>query len=473
MPRKPKAEKQVRGFVVDGKNVRVSFFPPRGRERSWQVYWSGLPTRKSTKAVTFEGALEAVQRMLLGDEFAASTIVLSDEEFDEIQRQHYDRMQAKPETVTGCFEAIEAFRTITGVSPIALATAADCARFQDDALKLPKNWRAPFKDELRRQQRTKTVSIGYISRQTVLKWSTALSAAFNRVNIHAGSKCVRHIVPEEKLIRKNPWDEFAWIEDKADVRVRQFAPAELMSLLDYLEGSFPDVTLAPLAAKVFLWSYARRREIAGLKWTELRLVDGEIHFDITGKWEVRKWFRIPTRLYEDLIALKVPDSSYVFAAYSDQVRMHHATSARPNRASKIRDDFVPKNFGEWLYHRISEWSQSQPDGTACLHAYRKTGLQFAVDGDVTNKRVAADARVNVGVMTTHYTNEQEKQLREKSNRTFDRIARGLPEEVLIRYGYTPQTVDPLQLALAEAVQKQDWLEARRISDLLCRRDQAG
>lgn len=42
MPRKPKAEKQVRGFVVDGKDVRVSFFPPKGRERSWQVYWTAF-----------------------------------------------------------------------------------------------------------------------------------------------------------------------------------------------------------------------------------------------------------------------------------------------------------------------------------------------------------------------------------------------------------------------------------------------
>ena len=248
-----------------------------------------------------------------------------------------------------------------------------------------------------------------------------------------------------------------------------------MSFIDFLEESFPKVTVATAAAKVFLWSYARRKEITSLKWSEVRIIEGEVHFDIVGKWRVRKWFRIPTRLYDDLLALRVKNSPFVFAAYSDQVRSHHESHAGPNRASKIRTDFTPQNFADWLYHKIGHWSKTQPDGVAYLHAFRKTGLQYAVDGEMTNKRVAEDARVNFGVMTTHYTNEEARQFREKSNRTFERIARSFPEDVLIKYAYTPQPTDPLQLQLqlAEAVKNQDWIEARRISDLLCRRVQAG
>lgn len=472
MPRKPKAEKQVRAFVVNGKDIRVSFFPPRGKEKSWQVYWTGLPTRKSTRAVTFDGAVEAVNRMLCGDGPTEQESVMSDDEFDQVQREHYKRVEATPETVTGCFEAVQAFRTVTKVVPISLAAPEDCARFQDEALKLAKNWRAPFKSDSRRQERTRESSLGSIKRSTVLKWSTALRAAFNRINLNAGKKCIRNVVPEGKLLRKNPWDEIVWITDKSTPVPRQFSPDELVSFLDYLEHSFGNVTCAAAAAKVFFWSCARRTEIAELKWSELRMIDGEVHFDIVGKWRVRKWFRIPSRLYEDLIDLKEGENPFVFASYSEQVQKHHSTSGRPNRASKIRADFVPTNFGEWLYHRVSEWSKSQSNGAAYLHAFRKTGLQFAVDGDATNRRVAADARVNVGVMTTHYTTDREQQLRDRSNRTFERISRSLPEHVLIRYGYMPQKSDPLEVALNDAVLKQDWAEVKRISDLLCRRDQS-
>jgi len=45
--------------------------------------------------------------------------------------------------------------------------------------------------------------------------------------------------------------------------------------------------------KVFVWSWARREEVAGLKWDDLRVVEDEIHFDTVGKWGIEKWFRIP------------------------------------------------------------------------------------------------------------------------------------------------------------------------------------
>ena len=222
---------------------------------------------------------------------------MSDDEFDEIQRRHYERIQAKPETLAACIEAVSAFRQIACVCPITLATADDCARFQDEALKLPKNWRVKYRDEVRRKKRIADESVERYSIRTVLKWSTALSAAFNRANANSGKVCIRNVVSSEKLLTRNPWDEFAWIEDKTDVDVRQFTPNELVSILDYFEQVYPIVNVARLAAQTYFWSCARREEISGLDWTRLRLIGDEIHFDMVGKWRVRKWFRIPSRLY--------------------------------------------------------------------------------------------------------------------------------------------------------------------------------
>ena len=42
-----------------------------------------------------------------------------------------------------CFDAISAFREISGLRTVASATPEDCERFQARALQLPKNWRQP------------------------------------------------------------------------------------------------------------------------------------------------------------------------------------------------------------------------------------------------------------------------------------------------------------------------------------------
>ena len=471
MPRKPKKVKHVRTFRVEGSDVNVTFFPPDDRYSSWCAYWKGLQTKRSTKRKTYDGAVEAVERMLNGDNQQSSANMMTDEEFDEIQRRHYERIQAQPETLAACMEAISMFREITGIRPITLANADDCARFQDEAIKLPKNYRVKYKDDRRRQERIADESVARYSVATVEKWSTALSAAFNRANANAGRACVRNVVPTVKLLTRNPWEEFNWVVNKSEVEVRQFSPDELISILDFFQRGFPTVTVAGLAAQVFLWSCARRDEITDLEWSRLRTFGDEVHFDMVGKWRVRKWFRIPPCLYDELLAVRT-DSNYVFDAYSDQLRIHHQSGPRPWQSKQVRADFASENFGDWFYRRIVEWS-SEAGSKACVHVFRKTGLQHAVDGEAESRRVAEDARLSVRVMTTHYTPEQERQYRDKSNRTYERLAKSLPLPVLLRYGYGPEAVDSMQRQLEEAVRCQNWAEVKRLSELLSQRDQAG
>ncbi|OAI41509.1 hypothetical protein AYO40_00300 [Planctomycetaceae bacterium SCGC AG-212-D15] len=422
MPRKPKRQKETIKVVVNGTPITVVLHPPTGRRSSWFAYWNGLVASKSTGQSDLENAIVVAENMVKngGKQPVLADAVLSDEEFEEIQRRHFNKKtdpaaRARAEkTLEDCIDAVAAFREITGLKPITLATPDDCERFQQKALVLPKNWR--------RKHRKSKEDVGCLSANTILKWSRSLQAAFERANRNAGRrKCVRGVVDVEKLLTANPWNQFNWIGG-VQQPIRQFDSEELLALLTFLETEWKDVPLGALAAKVFLWSSARRLEVAGLQWFQVRVAANEYHFQIIGKWGVERWFRLPEALYQELLAYRT-DSPFVFADYNEQIRRRHAD--KPGTVKKITEEFEPKNFGRWFYERIKEWSQSSAKGRAFVHVFRKTTLQHARRGEDINRQVAADARVGESVLMTNYVKETDEEMRQRSNRTFNRIMASL------------------------------------------------
>ena len=188
---------------------------------------------------------------------------------------------------------------------------------------LPGNWR---------QQDSEITTP--LSPFTVYKWLGALQGAFQRANRNAGRACIRSVVPAERLLTTNPWNEFTWIP-KPQATVRYFTGEDLIDFLTYLRTTWPVVTAGELMAKVLLWSWRRRQEVAGLTWDSLRLVDDECHLFMEGKWRVEKWFRIPRLLYDELVAHRT-SSPFVSAAWSDQLGTHHISQGRADIAAKIR-----------------------------------------------------------------------------------------------------------------------------------------
>ena len=469
MPRKPKLKKETMIISHGDKDVTVYLHPPTGNRKSWYVYWPGLKNAKSTGAVTLDEAKATAKKMLRagGRRRAVKSTVLTDEEFEEIQRLHFAKKQGKEaqnraaQSLKACDEAVTAFREISGKSPISTATPDDCERFQHAALRHPKNWRSKYPNSKE--------DVDTLSPNTVIKWSRALQAAFERVNRNAEKKkCVRGVVPQEKLLTENPWKQFTWIEGY-DAPIRQFDNDELVSILNYFENNWSRVTIAPLLAKVFLWSWTRKSELVELRWEQLRQVGDEIHFEIVGKWGVDKWFRIPKTLFDELLQVRTK-SPFVFAAYTQQVQTHHRESKRPWIAEKVAPEFAPDNLGDWFYERVRDWSEAFPEGTAYLHMFRKTSLQYARAGEDANKRVAADARLGERVMMTSYVKPTDEQMRQKSNRTFERIVNSLRPDVALRYGFAPPRVDPLVERLSVAVASQNWPLVASISAELERRN---
>src|SRR5262249_9646683 len=131
MPRKPKPpETKVMLVTVNQKPVTIYLHPPSGARKTWYAYWQGLGNPKSTGQASLEEATAAVQAMLTNDGkmTTITDAMLSDEEFEAIQRRHFgkktdpsERVRAE-KTLEDCLDAIAAFKDITGLKPITLAT---------------------------------------------------------------------------------------------------------------------------------------------------------------------------------------------------------------------------------------------------------------------------------------------------------------------------------------------------------------
>lgn len=340
MPRKQQQAKQTITVVVNGDPIKVGLHPPTEKRKAWYAYWAGCVYSRSTNQTDLTEAIRVAESMVKngGKQVLLSDAVLSDEEFEAIQRAHFakrtdpaSKVRAE-KSLESCLESIAAFKKLAGLPHAAMATADDCARFQVEALKLPNNWRREYP-----KGRTDAECL---SANTVLKWCRSLQAAFERANRNAGKKCVRGVIVESKLLNANPWAQFTWIEG-TERPIRQFDADDLLSFLTFLETEGRKVPVAALAAKVFLWSCCRKHEVAGLEWKQARLVMDdqrvvvlgdspperlrikEAHFHVVGKWGVERWFRVPETLFHDLLVQR-RSSPFVFAAYTDQIRIAHA-----------------------------------------------------------------------------------------------------------------------------------------------------
>lgn len=466
MPRKPKVDRTTIHVEINGRSVAVTMFPPEPsrKRQAWYAYWKGLKARKTTGERKFENAVRAVSLMLHhgGKKLLAQDEpVLSDEEFVEIQRRHFskktDPAQARrsQSSLANVLEAIDAFRRVSGLSPICRATPDDCERFQTAALELLRNWRSRHPKS---RPETRKISPG-----TVHKWLVALSAAFERANDAAGRKCVRGVVPPERLLKSNPWQRFTWIEPPAK-KIQQFKGEELLKLLQHFRKTWPGITAAEAMLKVYVWSWARREEVAALKWDDLRVVGDEIHFDTVGKWGVEKWFRVPKSIYDELLSFRT-DNPFVFAKLNDQIREFHLTEGRKSAARMVKE-FDVYNAGRWFYERVREWS----GGEAYVHMLRKTVLQYARAGQDVTRSLAKDARVSEGVMMTHYVKEEDLQHQAASNAMYQRLCLSMRPEVARAFGHAHSAIAVLEQRLRDATGDRNWPLVREIAEKLAKQD---
>jgi integrase len=465
MPRKPKEGCHEIHVSHAGAAVRVTLFPPRAakKERTWFAYWKGQKTRRSTGKKTLREAIEAATAMVQEQPTGhpGDWQCPSDEEFIEIQRRHFGKKpdrSGKGASLTGVLQAVDAFKRVSGLTPICRATPDDCERFQTEALKLLRNWRSQHPKS---KPETRTITPA-----TVKKWLLTLHGAFERVNDNAGRKCVRGVVPPERLLKSNPWQRFTWIEPPKK-KIEQFQSDDLLKLLLHFRTAWPGVTAAEAMLKVYVWSWARREEVAGLKWSDLRAVEEECHFDTVGKRGKEWWFRIPKSVHEELLRFKT-ESPYVFAKLVDQIREFHLTEGRESAAKMVKE-FTVYNAGRWFYDQVKKW-----DSDAYVHMFRKTSLQYARAGQDATRSLARDARVTEAVMMTHYVKEEDLQLRAASNAMYQRLCLSMTPEVARAFGHEHSATAILEQRLRDAIGARNWPLVGEVAKKLAKQDrQAG
>src|SRR3954453_20658947 len=95
MPRKPKLEKETITVIVNGKTIAVILHPPTAARKSWYAYWPGLVSSKSTGEREFEKAVVMAESMVRngGKKTTLTDALLTEEEFEAIQRAHFSRKQ--------------------------------------------------------------------------------------------------------------------------------------------------------------------------------------------------------------------------------------------------------------------------------------------------------------------------------------------------------------------------------------------
>ena len=207
-----------------------------------------------------------------------------------------------------------------------------------------------------------------------------------------------------------------------------------------------------------------------MTWNALRLVGDECHFEIIGKWGIERWFRLPEAVYQELLNFRTA-SPFVFAAYTDQLRRFHAH--HPNLINSVVTEFSAKRFGSWFYHRVKEWSRSNPKGSAFVHVFRKTSLQHARRGEDIARQIANDARVSESVLMTNYVKETDEEMRQRSNRTYWRIHASLSPAVAARYGCIRNARSEVESQLRVAIDTKDWVTASEIAKRLAHDGQTG
>jgi hypothetical protein len=84
------------------------------------------------------------------------------------------------------------------------------------------------------------------------------------------------------------------------------------------------------------------------------------------------------------------------------------------------------------------------------------------------KAVAEDAQVGVSVMMTHYVEEMDEQMRQRSNRTYQRIVASLSPEVRRRYGYAASPTAELEGLIQAAYSARDW---QKVAELAAKLEQ--
>jgi len=319
--------------------------------------------------------------------------IFSWEDWDRIQVAHTAMRPEKDctraeRTLGECRKAQRLFVVVTGAESASSVDVDTVGRFQIECPNRLSKFARPY------------------GKTTVHKTLAHMSASFNRCNRNSGKKCVRGVVPSERLLEANPFEQVQWVEPDPKP-IRQFDGAELKALFRWrFIGGCP---LLAMFAKVSLWACGRLKEMTEVRWDWLD-PEGYITIpDVKAKWGKGKTFRIPPALVTELQSYR-DGSPFVWAGYVEQLRAYHKTTGHGASALKVKA-FAPQRLRVSFQKWIAAWAKGGKAGSGLSHhAFRRTGLQWSREGQLraTEGDYAKAANVGLNVADKHYTTRPQR-----------------------------------------------------------------
>lgn len=418
----------------------VAYLHPPGTVGNTR-YWSfscrkAQIQRQSLKVSTFADARQAALNWFSKEDVRKDRSIppLTWEEWEQIQRAYFAKkadQKRAGRTLEACLDSKKLFVKLSGAVDASSVTPDLVDQFQQKTLK------TEFKPG--RCYKSWTV------RRTV----SHMSASFNRCRITSGKKCQRGIVPPERLLTVNPFEQVSWLEGTSDDK-RHLTHAELRALLSW--RMFASSPLISAVLKVSIWGCGRIEEVTELRWNWIS-DDGVISVpDDIAKWGQGRQFRIPLHLLRELKEYR-SKSQFVWDSTVAQLRSYHLNRGGKGSATQLTD-FTPTRLRGRLQKWIQAWTKDSGLTDISHHSLRKTALQWSREEQLrrSENAFAEISSVGLDVAKKFYTTDPSRLRAEILFRNISReletdaqlaVAMGLRSEAPLA------SIEDVQAALAE------------------------
>lgn len=205
-------------------------------------------------------------------------------------------------------------------------------------------------------------------------------------------------IKEGHLLEHDPFADVT--PPKADNPTpRLITPGEVQAFLDWMDARWDGWRLPRLFLEVNSLVGCRITELASAKKSGLK--EGRLHFEaVTTKGRKERAVRLPPPVFEELARL--PGRTYVFEAFSDQLRGLHLAKGRPHHAKRVRG-YTPERLKDWMENQAVLYFEARPEARKFkLHNLRGTAMSVAKMAGVSFEDAAIAFGRHPATMREHY-----------------------------------------------------------------------
>ena len=382
---------------VEGVEIEASLRPPRSDRDNYRVRYRlhGVRQEKSTGTNVLAEAKRIARQIICGGPTTTSRQTIQSgmtvQEFVQIQKDYHAR-NARPEAGESTLkEFTGVWDSFLRVCPVKMIHEVT----EQVALKYLRRLEGMSKTENHGYKKKSTKKLAV---KTIQKHIRTLAGAWNLVREGHSQKVGG--LHQHQLVQSNPWEGIRNNVPKDPKEVDDEDPVQF-ELVDNDLGrfldQFKDQSVGELFIITSLWCWGRIKEITRIEWSWIKGDYVEI-LPSQAKKGRGKVARLPPAILERLKAIRVPDSPYVFARWTEDFKRH---SKRPTRVQA----FTPKRMRGQMEKLIPALAEAIGRPEISHHALRRTAMELGEEAELrlAEKTSAEKLQTTVGNKRRNYT----------------------------------------------------------------------